>query len=440
MPWQSYVAHVATEREPDGSYSYPVVVVSVPRQSGKTLLLTVLLLLRCIQEPWHQAFYTAQKGKDARARWQDMVKLIQSSPMRHTVQVRRSQGSERLELPNGSVLQVFAPTADSLHGYSPPTVALDEAFAHDERLGDELMGAIEPAQQTLPQRQLWIVSTRGDVDSVFLDGWLEKGAAGAPGVALFDWGAAPHHDPRDPADVLAYHPAVGLPHGLGNGTSVETIVASRLGEAVYERAYANRPTQGGNVKRIGAQQWEDLGHALEPPGDSPLVVTYDVAHDRSAATVGVTWTASSGQLQHKLVRWELGVHWVAPWVAGFARDHANVKVVAADDTGPAREVTAQLRRLKLARGMDVRVLTTRELTVAWGELLELVRVQGFHHCGNGHLADAAAAVVPRPLLDSEAPSRRFSPGDIAPLMACMTGLWATQSRPQTTERPVLHFA
>lgn len=440
MPWQAYVAAVATERMPDGSYAYPVVVVSVPRQSGKTLLLTVLLLLRCIQEDHHQAFYTAQTGKDARARWADMVKLITSSPLRGLVRVRRSQGSERLELPNGSVFQVFAPTPDSLHGYTPPTVALDEAFAHDERHGDELEAAIEPAQQTLPHRQLWIVSTRGDVDSVFLDRWLEKGAAATPGVALFDWGASPHHDPRDPAHVLEFHPAVGLPAGLGNGTSVETITSSKLSEAQYERAYANRPTQGGDLKRIGAQEWEDLGGELSPPGDLPLVITYDVAHDRSASTVSASWRDTSGQLCHKLVRWELGVSWVAPWVLGFVRDHANVKVVAADDTGPAREVTAQLRRLRLPRGLEPRILTTRELTVAWGELLELVKVHGFRHCGTGQLADAAAAVVVRPLLDSEAPSRRFSPGDIAPLMACMVGLYATQNRPQLEQVPELRFA
>lgn len=439
MPWQSYVARVATERMPDGSYAYPVVVVSVPRQSGKTLLLTVMLVLRCIREDYHQAFYTAQTGKDARARWQDMVKLVTSSPLRSTVRVRRSQGSERLEFPNGSVLQVFAPTADSLHGYTPPTVALDEAFAHDERMGDELMGAIEPAQQTLAHRQLWIVSTRGDVDSVFLDGWLEKGAAGTPGVALFDWGASDHHDPRDPAHVLEFHPAVGLPDGLGNGTNVETIVASQLSEPAYERAYANRATQGGDVKRIGAQAWEDLGTELEPPGDRPLVLTYDVAHDRSASTISATWTDTSGRLQHKLVRWELGVAWVAPTVWDYARRWTNVRVVAADDTGPAREVTAQLVRITLPRGLEPRVLATRELTVAWGELLELVRTQGFSHCGDGHLADAAASVVPRPLLDSEAPSRRYSPGDIAPLIACMVGLWATQNRPPVAQEPVLRF-
>lgn len=440
MPWQSYVAAVSTERLADGSYAYPVVVVSVPRQSGKTLLLTVLLLLRCIQQDHHQAFYTAQTGKDARARWADMVKLVTSSPLRSLVRVRRSQGSERLELPNGSMLQVFAPTADSLHGYTPPTVALDEAFAHDERMGDELMGAIEPAQQTLPHRQLWIVSTRGDVDSVFLDSWLEKGAAAVPGVALFDWGAGPHHDPRDPADVLDFHPAVGLPGGLGNGSSVETIVSSKLSESAYERAYANRPTQGGELKRIGAQEWEDLAHELEPPGDTPLVLTYDVAHDRSASTISASWRTSAGELRHKLVRWELGVAWCAPAVVELAGRLPNVKHVAADDTGPAREVTAQLKRLRLPRGMEPRILTTRELTVAWGELLELVKVQGFHHCGNGHLSDAAAAVVVRPLLDSEAPSRRYSPGDIAPLMTCLVGLYVLQNRPQLAERPVLHFA
>lgn len=440
MPWQSYVARVATERMPDGSYAYPVVVVSVPRQSGKTLLLTVVLVLRCIQEDFHQAFYTAQTGKDARARWQDMVKLITSSPLRPTVRVRRSQGSERLEFPNGSVLQVFAPTADSLHGYTPPSVALDEAFAHDERLGDELMGAIEPAQQTLPHRQLWVVSTRGDDDSVFLDGWLEKGRAGVSGVALFDWGASEHHDPRDPAHVLEFHPAVGLPGGLGNGTTVETIVASKLSEAAYERAYANRPTKGGELRRILEAEWRALAGTLEPPGTTPLALTYDVAYDRSAATVSASWRDGSGSLCHKVIRWDLGVSWVAPWLCDFVRAHPNVKTLAADDTGPAREVTAQLRRITVPRGLQPRVLTTRDLTVAWGELLELIKVQGFTHCGDGHLLDAAVAVVPRPLLDSEAPSRRYSPGDIAPLVACMVGLWATQNRPTTELGPELHFA
>lgn len=442
MPWQQYVANVATEQLPDGRYAYQVVVVSVPRQSGKTLLLGALLTERCIMQDDHGAFYTAQTGKDARDRWQDLVKLIANSPLRAQVRVRRSQGSERLEFPNGSMLRVFAPTADSLHGYTPPTVCLDEAFAHTEDEGDELMAAIEPAQQTLPHRQLWVVSTRGTATSVFLDRWLESGRAGAPGVALFDWGASEDHDPRDPDDLVAFHPALGLPLGLGNGTTAEGILSSKLPLAEYERAYGNRSTVT-ESHTIPAKAWSDLGGVQVPPGDAPLTLTYDVAYDRSAATIGATWTNTDGKLEHKLVRWQLGISWVAEAVADYAR-RWNVKAVASDDSGPAREVTDQLRRMKPAQAPAVarqpRVLTSRELTVAWGELLEGVRTGGFGHDGDGHLADAAAAVVPRPVLDAAAPSRRYSPGDIAPLMACMVGLYVAQHTATGDQSPLVAFA
>lgn len=434
------MANVATEQLPDGTYAYQVVVVTVPRQSGKTTLLGALLTERCIMQDDHGAFYTAQTGKDAKERWNDLVKLISASPLRGQVKVRRSQGSERLEFPNGSAFRVFAPTADSLHGYTPPTVCLDEAFAYDEETGEELLAAIEPAQQTLPHRQLWVVSTRGTAASVFLHRWIEAGKAGAPGVALFDWGASDDQDPRDPDDLVAFHPALGLPPGMGTGVTAEAILSSKLKPSEYERAYGNRETVT-ESHTIAAQAWADLANAQTPPGDAPLTVTYDVAYDRTAATIGVTWTDSDGQLQHKVVRWQLGVAWVADAVLELCqRWGRRVRAVASDDSGPAREVTDQLNRATLPRGLVPRVLTSRELTVAWGELLEGIATGGFGHDGDGHLADAAAAVVPRPVLDSAAPSRRYSPGDISPLVALMVGLYVAQHAPAAGPAPVVAFA
>jgi hypothetical protein len=459
MPWQQYVANVATERLPDPArcgacagvwradahtcpYAYQVIVVSVPRQSGKTVLIMVVLMVRCVMYANHQALYTAQTGKDARARWQDLVKLVTASPLRGQVKVKRSQGSERLEMPNGSMLGVFAPTQDSLHGYTPPTVVLDEAFAHTEDEGADLLAAIEPAQQTLPHRQLWLVSTRGTALSSWFHAWIDRGCAGSPGVAVFDWGAAAHHDPRDPADLLAFHPALGLPPGMGNGTTVEGIIASKLTEAEYERAYGNRETVT-ESHTIPADAWAALASEQTPPGDQPLTLTYDIAYDRSSAAIGVTWRDLDGKLQHKLVRWQLGTSWVSDQVAYLAKRWGRrVVAVASDDTGPAREVTDQLRNLAHAPKVvrDPRILTTRELTVAWGELLAGIRDQSFGHCGDGHLADAAAAVVPRAVLDSAAPSRRYSPGDIAPLMCCMVGLYAAAHAKVEDQELVVRFA
>jgi hypothetical protein len=462
MPWQQYVANVATERLPDPArcgacagtwvadahvcpYAYQVIVVSVPRQSGKTLLIMVMLLVRCIQQNNHQALYTAQTGKDARERWKDLVKLLAGSPLRSFGKPMRSQGSERVEFPNGSMLGVFAPTPESLHGYTPPTVVVDESFAQSQEEGEALEAAIEPAQQTLPHRQLWLVSTRGTAESVWFHGWVERAAAGAPGVALFDWGARDDQDPRDPTDLLAFHPALGLPDGLGNGITAEGILSSKLPPSEYERAYGNRETVT-ESHTIAAQAWRDLACVQQPPGDAPLVITYDVAYDRSSATIGVTWRDQAGTLQHKLARWQLGVSWVADEVAELCqRWGRRVIAVAADDTGPARDVTDQLRRMRypvpqVAR--EPRVLTSRELTVAWGELLAAIQAGpgAFGHDGDGHLADAAAAVVPRPVLDSAAPSRRYSPGDIAPIMALMVGLYVAQHSAQQDQTPRAAFA
>lgn len=463
MPWQQYVANVATERLPDPvacgacagtwvesahvcPYAYQVIIVSVPRQSGKTLLIMVVLMVRCIMYRNHQALYTAQTGKDARERWKDQVKLAMGSPLRSFLCVKRSQGSERIEIPGSqSMLGVFAPTPESLHGYTPDTVVVDEAFAQDEDEGHDLEAAIEPAQQTLPWRQMWLVSTRGTAASVWFHGWVEKGKAGVPGVALFDWGASEHHDPRDPDDLLSFHPALGLPDGLGNGITVEGIIASKLSPSEYERAYGNRETVT-ESHTIAAQAWSALSSPQEPPGGAPLTLTYDVAYDRSASTIGVTWTDDAGMIQHKMVRWELGSSWVAADVADYAR-RWNVKAVASDDTGPAREVTDQLRRMTPkeapAVAREPRVLTSREVTVAWGELLSGVaagEAAPFRHDGNGHLDDAAAAVVPRPVLDAYAPSRRYSPGDIAPLMCLMVGVYVAQHTRPAEQTPLVRFA
>ena len=39
MPWQRQVADVALELDDAGRFAYPLVVITVPRQSGKTTLL-----------------------------------------------------------------------------------------------------------------------------------------------------------------------------------------------------------------------------------------------------------------------------------------------------------------------------------------------------------------------------------------------------------------
>ena len=51
LPWQRLVADIAFEVDERGRYAYPLVVVSVPRQSGKTTLVLSNAVHRCLSRP-----------------------------------------------------------------------------------------------------------------------------------------------------------------------------------------------------------------------------------------------------------------------------------------------------------------------------------------------------------------------------------------------------
>jgi hypothetical protein len=440
LPWQRYTAAVAGELLPDGSYAYPVVVVTVPRQSGKTTLMRAVGVDRGLARDSTGVFYTAQTGKDARERWQDLVARVKESPLAPLAQVRSAAGSERVVWPNGSTFRAFAPTPKSLHGYTPPLVMLDEAFAHDEQLGNDLMGAIGPAQVTLRNRQLWIVSTAGTAESVFLHRWIEAGRAGAEGVALLDWGVPDDVDVYDAARWPEWHPGiVELP---GTGEQLVTVEAlrteaERLPRSEFTRAYGNRRTRTAS-HLIAAESWDRLAGALEVPGlESGAVLAWDVMDDRSAAAITASWHDDAGQLRSTVVRTGPGMAWVADAVAqlhGFGwRDFGY----ATD--GPAREVADELER-RLGPTARLTGLGGREYADAWGWLMRHIAEATLTHDGSEQLATAAGNVATRPTRDSAAPSRRSSAGDITPLVALMIGAYVLDHRPPPTPALDYRFA
>lgn len=439
IPWQKHVADVAGERRPDGSYEYEVVVVTVPRQCGKTTLLRAIGTQRALAG--RSVFYTAQTGKDARARWYELVELLRLNPaLKDRVKIALRGGSEHVRFPSGAVFQCFAPTPESLHGYRPPTVMVDEAFAQTGGKGELLMGAFGPAQFTIIDRQIWIVSTAGTAESEWLHDWIEKGAEGAPRVALFDWGARDDQSPYDLEQIAEFHPGVGFT--LDGKTLTPADVLQELNKntrAEYERAFANRRTLTLS-HLIPAETWRDLVRDQQLPIPvldlSRCVLAYDVAHDRQSAAIMALWD-DDGKPCGMVLRSGPGTAWLAGAVDELARTGRPLDLVAVD-SGPVLDSTTQLRLL----GRDPRVLSEKEFTTATGAMLARIDDQAFTWYADTATAAAlfersVTGLVTRVTGDGVAFSRRHSVGDSSAAIAFAAGLHVLTSR--ATSAPRVYF-
>ena len=134
------------------------------------------------------------------------------------------------------------------HGYSLDLAIVDEAWSlRDYRVPQ----AITPTQIARPDPQLWIVSTAGTAESLWLRELVEAGRAGAnERLALFEWSADPDLDPSEVGAWESANPAMGLtitPDELANAYANATTPDSR---AEFERAHLNRWTA--NVEAISA--------------------------------------------------------------------------------------------------------------------------------------------------------------------------------------------
>ena len=429
MPWQKQVARVASERRADDPqrFRYPIVVLTVPRQSGKTTLMRAVLTQRALMSNNRRAFYTAQTGKDASARWNDLVQQIENGVLSRHVKKRMAAGSQSLTFPNGSTISPFAPTAKSLHGYTPHDVMLDEIFAWDDAQGEDLMGAIKPAQITLRDRQLWLVSTMGTRESEFLHRYVDLGraAVGDPdaNLAYFEWSLEDGLDAYSP-ESWNFHPALG--HTISLEDLAEASEAHTKGE--WMRAYMNRQSVTADAFIEREKITAVMGEHDTAPKWSDLSIAYEADPLRRRAAIWAAWI-TDGQAHLQVVRSDEGTDWLADDVARIF-DEEKPAMISADDAGMTRSITDKLKvtntRRRGADGVEVQTLSTRDFATACAELKADIE-DGAVIIGQSQLLlDALESVVTRPLGESWAISRTKSNGPVSDAIAAAVALRAAK--------------
>lgn len=422
LPHQQYIADVATEMNPPGHpflFRRRLIVVALPRQTGKTTMQRPVFVERCMSRPRSSVFMTAQLGKYSSARWNDLVSDLQTSPLFSSwVKIVRGKGSERCTFPNQSFISPFAPGPDALHGETPPAVSVDEGWAFTAEQGANLMRAIRPAQQTLWDRQLWVFSAAGTPESEWWDEMCEAGRASVldplSDMGYFEWAIADDADPYD-EDSWQFHP--GLDGLITIDTLREEAKPERNSHGDWLRGYMNRSTKVRDATVLDLGAWDRLYGAQDKPDARSVVYAYDVAVDRSQASVWASWRDASGRKNLRTYLVAEGDGWLVEAMGALHRQGAQV--LAADDGGPARVITDRLTRERV----PVTVLGGREAATAWASFKADATEPNLVHDGSTSLRSALEVAVERRAGDLTVLSRSMSLGPIDSLVAAMTAAW-----------------
>lgn len=407
MPWQQHVADVALEVNPQtGRLAYRRVILTVPRQSGKTTLMLALFLHRMLGMGSPQvAAYGAQNGLDARMRlqreWHGVGPkpagiLQRSAVLRETYTPSWATGAEALLFHNGSRLQVVAGTEKSGHGQTLDLAMVDEAFAQRD---GRLEQALSPAMITRPEPQLWLISTAGSPSDTWFRDKVERGRAnveGLDGLAFFEWSAPADADIHDRAAWRACMP------GLGYTISEEAVAAEAQGMAPdeFRRAYLNQWVDRGADGAFPLDLWNALIDT-KPEKGSPIFGVATAA-DRSRAAIVAAWRRPDGNVQLLLGDdYREGTAWVEARVDELRARYGGRVVVDIPSRGLVRDASEP---------------SPADQALAHNALADMVTAGTVRHGNERPLTDAVRNSSWRDSGDTRVLDRRGS-ADILPLLA-----------------------
>jgi len=449
MPWQQLVADVALEIDPDtGRLAYREIVLTVPRQSGKTCLMLAVMVHRALGFGTRQRIvYTAQSRLHARKKWEDEhVITLQQSRFRSSFNVRKQIGQEAIRWRNGSLHGLDAPTEDAVHGDTLDLGAVDEAFAHED---DRVEQGMRPAMVTRPQPQLWIFSTAGTLKSVYLREKVDAGrlaveAGLASSVAYFEWSAPPEADPGSRETWWACMPA------LGETVQEEAIRADYLSWTArgklpeFTRAYLNW------WPNDVPEEWQVIPKAawralVDPSSEAtgPLAFAADVNPDRTWASIGVAGRRADGNLHVEITSDDAGTPdhrrgtaWVVPRLRQLADRWRPCAVVIAP-SGPANSLIPEAE----AAGLELAKPSVAEIAGACGAFYDATGANpdvddpaSLRHLDQPDLNVALAGALRRDLGERWLWTRKGITVDITPLVAVTLAGWGLATRGYLTDQ------
>jgi hypothetical protein len=284
--WQDVAGQYMTATR-GGRWLYPEFVLAVARQNGKTSILVPRIVMGLRRG--ERIMHTAQDRALPRDVFVEVVDIMEREFANDLKgKPRLANGTERIQMLNGGVYRIVAPTRSGARGPTNDLVIVDEA----REMGDhDFVAAAQPTLTVSRSPQMIYLSNAGTDESVVLNG-LRKRAEVDQTLGYLEWSAHPDR-PRD--DRTGWQEAnPSLADGVnakGHWEFLERMYDSYMADGhpeIFETEHLCRWVTTELPRVVSAVAWERARQPIGDPVRPALGIAADPAGRQASAVLA--WT------------------------------------------------------------------------------------------------------------------------------------------------------
>lgn len=436
--WQHGAGTLALGRRGDGKYASTVggVVLSIPRQVGKTFFVALIVIALCTLFPGLTVLWTAHRTRTSTktfTTFQGLVRSKKIAPFLATTAnqgIRTANGEQEILFANGSLIMFGAREQGFGRGFDEVDVEVfDEAQILTERALEDMVAATNQSRFEAGALLFFMGTPPRPVDpgEEFSNRRRKALSGKTDNMVYIEFSADDDADPDDKEQWRKANPS--FPHR----TPLESM--ERMREQLTNDESFMREALGvwSKVQKRGVipvDAWSDRFDEGSMAVDR-LALGIEVGPDLESASVVLAGQRADGDWHVEIDETRSGAAWLVAYVQDILKANPQLVGVAGDVGGPLKALTEERGGRWFLKGTQVRVHAPKvvELGAACSHLLDGVVTGWLHHIGQPQLDTAVQVAGKRALGDTGmwVFSRKTAVADITSVQAAALGLWLAQN-------------
>jgi phage terminase large subunit-like protein len=416
--WQDGLGRITLGKRSDGKYAATVggVVLSIPRQVGKTFFVGALMMALCILFPGYTVLWTAHRTRTTTKTFQSLQRMAKRKKVAPYIRhVRMANGEQEIAFKNGSMILFGAREQGFGRGFDEVDAEIfDEAQILTDKALEDMVAATNQSRHPHGALLFFMGTPPRPVDpgEVFAFKRAQALSGKSQDIVYVEMSADVGADPDDQKQWAIANPS------FPEFTPLESMLRMR----------ENLPSADSWL-REGLGIWDADGSAallaswgacLDPMSAAVCepVFAVDVSpKSRSGSIVAVT-RRPDGRLHVELVRYDLGTDWIVDECRALDSKNDPLAWII-DPSGSAGALLPDLA----VEGIAPIEVTARQMGQACEAFVRTAADVGLAHLGDPAFEAAIKGAVPRNIGDGLWAWSRRKSADICPLVAATIALW-----------------